>query len=141
MEELSRNEVDRVLTEVGYGFLGFGRENGPYVLPMSFGYDGDYLYFQMNSQGRKFEYIDGKTPVCLTVFTVDPETGISKSIIVEGELREVSEERTAAAYEALASTANFGTDLSLWGVPLQETDPTLFVLRPEDVSGRMFGEQ
>lgn len=141
MESLSRNEVDRVLTEVGYGFLGFARENSPYVLPMSFGYDGENLYFQMNSQGRKFEYIDGSTPVCLTVFTVDPETEISRSVLVEGELREVPAEKTEAAYEALATTANFGTDLSLWGVPLRESDPTLFVLRPEDVSGRMFGER
>lgn len=141
MRELSREEIDNVLEGVGYGFLGFARENRPYVLPMSFGYDGDDIYFQMNSQGRKFDYIDGETAACLSVLGFDQDTGVSRSILIEGELREISEERTATALEALATTANFGTDLSLWGMPLQDTDPTLFVLRPEDVSGRMFGEQ
>ena len=141
MEDLSRQEVDEVLEDVGYGFLGFARENRPYVLPMSFGYDGDDLYFQMNSQGRKFDYIDEETAACLTVLSIDQDTGVSKSILIEGDVREVSEEMAVTAYEALAANANFGTDLFTWGIPLQDADPTLFILHPEDVSGRMFGEQ
>ena len=141
MRILFREEIDDVLANAGYGFLGLARENRPYVLPMSFGYDGDDLYFQMNSLGRKFEYIDGETAACLAVLSMDQETGISKSILIEGDLREISEERVVTAYEALAETANFGTDFFLWGMPLQDAEPTLFMLRPEDVSGRIFGEQ
>lgn len=140
MKKLSRQEVDEVLEDVGYGFLGLAREDRPYVLPMAFGYDGDDFYFQMNSQGQKFDYIDGGTEACLTIFSIDLDIGVSKSVLIEGDLRGVSEERTVTAYEALATNANFGTDLSTWGIPLQDADLTLFILRPEDVSGRMFGE-
>jgi hypothetical protein len=140
MRALSQGAIDNILKEVTYGFLGLARENQPYVIPMAFGYDEDNLYFQMNSQGRKFEYIDGKTAACLTVLSMDGETGVSKSIIIEGDFGELSDERTESAFEALASNANFGTDLSLWGMPLQDADPTLFVLRPDDVTGRVFGE-
>lgn len=141
MDELSRQAVDNVLEDVGYGFLGLARDDRPYVLPMAFGYDGDDIYIQMNSEGRKFDYIDGKTAACLTVLGIDHETGVSKSILVEGDLWEVPEAKTVTAYDALASNANFGTDLSTWGIPLQDADLTLYILRPEDVSGRMFGEQ
>lgn len=141
MKRLSSREIDAVLREVGYGFLGVARGDRPYVLPMSFGYDGEDLYFQMNSRGRKFDYITGETPACLCAVSVDPEAGTSRSILVEGVLREVPEDEIEHTYETLAASANFGTDLSLWGLPIQEADPTLFVLRSDDVSGRVFGEE
>ena len=141
MKNLSREEIDSVLVRVGYGFLGLASENRPYVVPMSFGYDGDNCYFQMNSQGRKFDYIEDEAPASLTVLTIDHETGVSKSILVEGRIYEVSADKSESAWQALALNAQFGTDLSLWGMSLQESDISLYVLRPENVSGRVFGEQ
>jgi hypothetical protein len=141
MRELSRDEVDSVLVEVGYGFLGLARESTPYVLPMSFGYDGEALFFQMNSTGRKFDFISDATPASFAVLAIDQETGVTRSVSVDGQLREVPEERTQAAFDALAATANFGTDLELWGVKLQETDPRLYTLQPDSVSGRVYGEE
>lgn len=140
MRELSRAEIDSLLEAVGYGFLGLASEGDPYVIPMSFGYDGGDLYFQMNSRGEKFEYMNGATPACFAALSIDQETAVSRSVMVSGTLREAAEDETDRAYEALADNASFGTDLTLWGVPLEDADPTLFVLRSETLSGRAFGD-
>lgn len=139
MEPLVTAEIDRVLESVGYGFLGLAVDDRPYVVPMSFGYTGE-IYFQMNAQGRKHEFIEPPTPACLTVFQYDPEADRSTSVLVEGHLEPVPDEELGAAFDALASNAKFGTDLSIWGVPIQEADPRLYVLEPSHVAGRRFGE-
>ena len=40
MDTLDEAEIDEVLRNTGYGFLGLARNNRPYVIPTSFGYDG-----------------------------------------------------------------------------------------------------
>lgn len=139
MEQLAPAEIDAVLESVGFGFLGLARDDRPYVLPMSFGYD-DHLYLQLNANGRKHDFITAGTPACLTVFRYIPATERSESVLVEGDLRSVADDETATALDALAKNATFGTDLSLWGVPVQDADPRLFVIEPWAVSGRRFGE-
>lgn len=139
MRELSSNQIDATLETAEYGFLGLAREDMPYVVPMSFGYDGEDLYFQMNSQGRKFDFMADETPACFTTVRFAGQDEPPKSIMVEGVLSEMTEEASIEGYEALADNANFGTDLTLWGPPIEETDPTLFVLRPAEIAGRAFG--
>jgi hypothetical protein len=141
MRELSPEEIDSILEETGYGFLGLARDDRPYVIPMSFGYDGDDCFFQMNSQGRKFDYIENGAPAVLNALHVDRETGVSKSVLVEGCLREIPETQTETVYQTLASNASFGTDLSAWGVPLQDSDLSLYTLRSDEISGLGFGEK
>lgn len=141
MNHLSREAIDDVLKDSGFGYLGLASGGRPYVVPMAFGYDGEAFYFQMNSSGRKFDYLDGDARATLTVLRMDRETGVSESVMVEGGIREVLEERIEAAYEALATNASFGTDLSLWGDSFAEQDLRLFVLHPDDVSGRVFGDR
>lgn len=139
MDELSDAAIDSVLKQVGFGFLGLARDDRPYVIPMSFGYDGEDLYFQMNSSGRKFDYIEPGALASFTTVHVDQETGTSTSVVVEGTMDEVPEPEATHAMEALAANANFGTDLAVWGVPLQEADLAEYVLRPDSISGRSYG--
>lgn len=139
METLPRSAITDVLEAVGYGFLGLAVDDRPYVVPMSFGYRDD-VYFQMNAEGRKHRFIEDDTPACLTVFEYDPATERSRSVLVDGSLRSVREDEQARALDALAANATFGTDLSLWGVPVQDADPRLYVLEPDSLSGRRFGE-
>ncbi|MFP4625975.1 MAG: pyridoxamine 5'-phosphate oxidase family protein [Natronomonas sp.] len=139
MEELPEEATDAVLRQMGYGFLGLATGDRPYVIPMSFGYDGTELFFQMNAEGRKYDFIESRTLACFTVFSFEPETGRSRSIIVDGIMEEIPEDETSAAYEALADNANFGTDLDIWGKPLESSTPILFVLRPDEITGRAFG--
>lgn len=44
--------------------LGLAKDNIPYVLPVSFGYDGSALYFHTAREGRKIDFIAANPYVC-----------------------------------------------------------------------------
>ena len=44
--------------------LGLAKDNTPYVVPVSFGYDGDAIYFHTAKEGKKIDYIEANNAVC-----------------------------------------------------------------------------
>ncbi len=44
--------------------LGLARDNTPYVLPVSFGYDGAAVYFHTAKEGRKIEFLTANNRAC-----------------------------------------------------------------------------
>lgn len=72
-----RNIIDSIIKKAKLCRLGFCDEGQPYVLPMSFGYDGNCLYFHGAPAGRKIETLKKNNRVCVE-FDVDVE-------IVKGE--------------------------------------------------------
>jgi len=44
--------------------LGLAKDNIPYILPVSFGYDGAALYFHTAREGRKIDFIAANPRVC-----------------------------------------------------------------------------
>jgi hypothetical protein len=44
--------------------LGLARENIPYILPVSFGYDGTTIYFHTAKEGRKIVFMAANNRVC-----------------------------------------------------------------------------
>lgn len=44
--------------------LALAKDNVPYVIPMSFGYDGAALYFHTAPTGRKIEHFEANSRVC-----------------------------------------------------------------------------
>ncbi|WP_185903227.1 pyridoxamine 5'-phosphate oxidase family protein [Halonotius terrestris] len=58
---MSSNDIDDLLTSQGYGILSLCREGTPYSIPISFGYDGEDIYFGLLEDGpepTKFAFID-----------------------------------------------------------------------------------
>jgi nitroimidazol reductase NimA-like FMN-containing flavoprotein (pyridoxamine 5'-phosphate oxidase superfamily) len=45
--------------------LGLAKDNVPYILPVSFGYDGTALYIHTAKSGRKIEFFEANPTVCL----------------------------------------------------------------------------
>jgi hypothetical protein len=45
--------------------LGLAKDNMPYVLPVSFGYDGKALYFHTAKEGRKIDFMTANDRVCV----------------------------------------------------------------------------
>lgn len=138
MHTMTREEIDELLREVGYGFLGLADGGQPYVIPMSFGYDGEHLFFQMNSRGRKYEYIEHGTAASFTAVNLAGTTSNSASVIVEGVLERVPEAHSTHAMQIFAENGGFGTDFDIWDTPLQEIDFREFRLVPYRLSGRAF---
>ena len=44
--------------------LGLARDNVPYIVPVSFGYDGQAIYFHTAREGQKIDYIAANNAVC-----------------------------------------------------------------------------
>lgn len=84
--------------------LALCRENQPYVLPLSFGFDGIDLFFHCADQGRKIDILQHNPRVCclfeqgLTLKTVRSNPcawGVAyATVIVQGVASQITDEAT-----------------------------------------------
>jgi hypothetical protein len=63
-EITSRQEIDEIIRSADVCRLALSRDNEPYLVPVSFGYDGAALYFHTAKTGRKLDFIDANNRVC-----------------------------------------------------------------------------
>ncbi len=66
--------IERIMSEAQVLRLGLCRDNRPYVVPLSFGYDGGFIYFHTAVEGRKLDYIAANNRVC---FELEHEVKVS----------------------------------------------------------------
>lgn len=58
-------EISAIIRSCQVCRVGLAKENRPYIVPVSFGYDGDAIYFHtVAKQGMKIEYILANSQVC-----------------------------------------------------------------------------
>lgn len=60
----SRAEIDEVIRGCDVCRIAFAVLNEPYVVPLSFGYDGSCLYFHTAESGKKIDCIAANPRVC-----------------------------------------------------------------------------
>ena len=60
----SRREIDRIIRRAAVCRLAFLSRGEPYLVPVSFGYDGDALYFHCAPEGRKLDMLSPGVKVC-----------------------------------------------------------------------------
>jgi nitroimidazol reductase NimA-like FMN-containing flavoprotein (pyridoxamine 5'-phosphate oxidase superfamily) len=63
-EVTDRADIDRIIRGSQVCHLAFARGNEPYVVPLSFGYDGESLYFHTARRGTKINFITANPRVC-----------------------------------------------------------------------------
>jgi nitroimidazol reductase NimA-like FMN-containing flavoprotein (pyridoxamine 5'-phosphate oxidase superfamily) len=137
--ELDESAIDDVLREVGVGVLSMSADGVPYGVPLSFGYDGDNLYFVFlgaTADLRKETYAEQSDRASFTAIDVDPD-GTWRSVIVAGPLDRITPNRWDAAREALIANA-YQSEL-LAEHELRE-NPNVWVLDVEERSGRAVGQ-
>jgi len=67
---MNSKDIDDLLVSQGYGILSLCREGDPYSIPISFGYDGEHVYFGLledSPEPMKFEFIEDGATVRLLV--------------------------------------------------------------------------
>lgn len=57
--------INRIISGCQVCRLGLARDNVPYVIPVSFGYDGTAIYIHTAQTGRKIEFFEANPAVCL----------------------------------------------------------------------------
>lgn len=66
-----RAEAYRILDEAFLCHVGFLADGQPYVIPTSYGRDGDMLYIHGSAASRMLRQLDAGVPVCITVTLLD----------------------------------------------------------------------
>jgi nitroimidazol reductase NimA-like FMN-containing flavoprotein (pyridoxamine 5'-phosphate oxidase superfamily) len=60
----SRKNIDEIIRGSLVCRLAMARDNVPYLVPLSFGYDGKAIYFHTAAGGRKIEHFEANPQVC-----------------------------------------------------------------------------
>ncbi len=64
-EITDRAALDAIIQSAQVCRLGLCDEGQPYVVPLSYGYDGEYVYFHGAKTGRKIDILKRNARVCL----------------------------------------------------------------------------
>lgn len=93
VEHMADNEVEKFLSTQDVGVLGLQADDGPYLLPMSYGYDGEsslYFTFVTGSSSRKTQLADPDEPAKYLVYNASSMFAW-ESVILSGSVRTVPE--------------------------------------------------
>jgi nitroimidazol reductase NimA-like FMN-containing flavoprotein (pyridoxamine 5'-phosphate oxidase superfamily) len=56
--------IEEIMAKAEVCRLGLCKDNMPYIVPVSFGYDGSYIYFHTAGEGMKIDYIASNNQIC-----------------------------------------------------------------------------
>lgn len=95
--ELNDIQIENILNSQVIGRLACTDGKQPYVVPVTFKYDGEYLYGQTN-EGKKLEILRKNPNVC---FVVDRMTDMRnwESVLIYGKFEELDGEEAEGARE------------------------------------------
>ncbi len=90
----SREAIDQIIASAGVCRLGLSRGDRPYVVPVSFGYDGKAIFFHTAGEGMKIDYMTANDQVCFEM---------------EQDVRVIRDEQSACKWgQAFSSVIGFG---------------------------------
>ena len=95
-----RTEIDQIIDAALVCRLGLCKDGLPYVVPISFGYDGQNIYFHGAGEGTKIDYMKANPHVCVEFegdvrLTADEHNACGwsvsyRSVIGHGTVTEIS---------------------------------------------------
>jgi nitroimidazol reductase NimA-like FMN-containing flavoprotein (pyridoxamine 5'-phosphate oxidase superfamily) len=139
MRQLTDQEIVAVLVENGVGVLALDGRERPYPLPVTFGYEPkqDMLVFQLegDDDSEKHDRLERNSTVGFAVYEETEPGERWRSVVVDGELVEITFDEAEPALATLAKNTQFAPNPLTWG-DAATVQP--FQLRIDDWSGREF---
>jgi nitroimidazol reductase NimA-like FMN-containing flavoprotein (pyridoxamine 5'-phosphate oxidase superfamily) len=89
--EMTLPEIEQFLTCARVGRLGLTLKEGPYVVPVGFGYAGGKVFFHTCREGRKMEALQSNPMVCFEVDESLSDGSLAKSVIIFGRAEMIEE--------------------------------------------------
>ena len=135
--ELTRVETDALLGEHETGVLSLAREDEPYAVPISYGYDVKdqrfYLRLVSTPESEKRRFLRTSPNVTLVVY--EEGDSVYRSVIATGTLEEIQpEELTVEDVEQYGEAKR--PLFEVWGTSKPSLNVRLYQLTPDSVSGR-----
>ena len=72
-EILERADIDQIINKSDVCRIAFSKDDIPYIVPLSFGYDGKFIYIHTAIEGKKIDFIKANNNVCFE-FDTDVKT-------------------------------------------------------------------
>jgi nitroimidazol reductase NimA-like FMN-containing flavoprotein (pyridoxamine 5'-phosphate oxidase superfamily) len=91
-------EVDQFLTLARVGRLGITLKDGPYIVPVGFGYADGKIFFHTCCKGLKMDGIKSNRNVCFEVDETISDTTMYKSVILFGTAEIIDDEEKMIPY-------------------------------------------
>jgi len=108
MRAFTDSEIEELLRRESDGVLAMASGDEPYAIPLSFGYDGSRIVFQLSGVdgGRKMAFIEDNPEVVLVVHDTRANK-VAESVVARGPIERVPAREERAAFETLRRTPNF----------------------------------
>ena len=145
IHQLTESECLDALSRATWGRLACARDGQPYVVPISFYFDGTASLYGLSTVGQKIEWMRHNPKVCLEVDDVEDRFHWS-SVIVTGTFDEMNPSDVGA--EAVQRAVDYLKQRSQWWLPAtadvtgrhDQRTVVLFRIRITAVSGRRSGQ-
>lgn len=129
--------IDAFLGAHETGVLSLAREDDPYAIPISYGYDSTdrvvYLRLVSTPESEKRQFLDSSPSARLVVYDEQDET--YRSVVATGPLEAIPPAELTP--EQIAQYGDAKRPLfEIWARAKQDLDIELYRLEPESLSGR-----
>ncbi|MCD2199838.1 MULTISPECIES: pyridoxamine 5'-phosphate oxidase family protein [unclassified Halobacterium] len=135
--EMTQSDTDALLGRHETGVLSLARDDDPYAIPISYGYDADdrtfYLRLVSTPESEKREFLSSNPDARLVVYEEDEPT--YKSVVVTGTLTEISRDEMTVEHVEQYGEAKRPL-FEIWGEAKPDLDIKLYELRADTISGR-----
>jgi nitroimidazol reductase NimA-like FMN-containing flavoprotein (pyridoxamine 5'-phosphate oxidase superfamily) len=104
---MTEQDIEDFLASQGVGVLALPTDDAPYVLPLSFGYDGDrglYFTFVTGDSSRKADLSSGGQQATYLVYAAESPFHW-RSVVCQGAIHEIPSTEWAAHAEAMDDNA------------------------------------
>ncbi|MGE3465687.1 MAG: pyridoxamine 5'-phosphate oxidase family protein [Pyrinomonadaceae bacterium] len=137
---MSKKEMREMLQRVRYGHLACCHDGHPYVVPIHFGYDGEYVYI-FTTEGKKTAIIDANPEICLQIEDVaDNDKWQSVIVIGDAERTTTNEDRAKALLAVTEVNPTLTPALNIrwvdkWVQEVRDIE-AIYRVKPKEISGR-----
>lgn len=132
--KLTAAEIDHVLRRQHIGRLGVASEDRVYIFPVSYGYDGEFIYV-VSQDGLKVKLMQRRSEVCFEVEAIDSPT-VWRTVLVHGSYEELHyDENRERALSLIAEQAR-STPLSLAPYTGRPESMHVYRIRVKEATGR-----
>ncbi|WP_436935112.1 pyridoxamine 5'-phosphate oxidase family protein [Halovenus marina] len=138
--EMTAAQVDDFLAERESGVLSLARDERPYAIPISYGYDSSERTFYMRlvstPESEKREFLSSNPAARLVVYDSNTQGTEYKSVVASGDLAQIDpDELTIEQIEQYGSAKR--PLFEIWGQERDSLDIQLFRFRPDELNGRL----
>jgi len=95
---MSAKEINQFMTCARVGRVGISLKNGPYVVPVGYGYSDNKIFFHTCNKGLKVKGIRENPNVCFEVDETLSDTSMYKSVIAFGTAEIIDEQNKMIPY-------------------------------------------